>query len=798
MKLLSLLVCSVSFFTNVFSQEIQIINKQNNSPVENVILFNPGLTVVVYSNAEGKADLSKFGKSDSIYFKHPAIEKIGLSKQDIVEMNYVLLIDKRSIIMDDIVVTASRWQEKKRDIPFMTDVIRVNSKKLSSLQTTSDILMSTGNMMVQKSQGGAGSPVIRGFEANRLLLVVDGVRMNNAIYRNGHLQNSMSLDMGGLDRIEIIYGPSSVIYGSDALGGVIHYYTKNPELAKDRNFNLSADAAAQYGSVNKSRIYHFGINAGFKKVAIYSGFTKSNFGDIRIGKNGDKFPANHGKVYSEITNINGRDTLIQANNPYKQHGTGYDQLDITQKILVTLGKNLSLTGNLQYSTSSNINRFDELYNFTNNKPTYASWYYGPQKRFFSSVKLSSEKRTLLFNDFRAIIAYQKIDEDRINRKFNRTNELHQEEDVKVYSANLDFRKGFSAQHKLEYGFEANYNDVKSEGYNIDVRNNAFSDALSRYPDKGSSISAISGYAGYNWIPSGKVRFSAGARYSHFFLNSKFSEAYDMIPFSTVDISTGALTGSGSIIIMPQKDLKVSLIFSTGYRAPNVDDYGKVRAKDREVNLPNDKLKPEYAHNGEIGIMKTFDGVISVGGNFYYTYLTNAIVNTYSSFNGNDSLYYNGDMYRIVANTNSAEAYITGIAVFFNADFMKSLQFKNTFNYTKGKDLSNGVPLGHIPPVFGRSSLSFEKSFFRSELFVYYYGRKSAKDYSPSGEDNLNYATDNGTPGWATFHYNIGASISENFRVQFSVENIFDTYYRSFASGVSAPGRNFIVTLKASI
>lgn len=798
MKFITLFFFFEILFFKAYSQEIIILNKQNSLPIEHVAVFNQSQSVIVYTDAHGKASMSKFGKNDSIFIKHPEIEKIGLSVQDIIEMNYVLLVGDRSIVMDDIVVTASRWQEKKRDIPFMTDVIRLNSKKLATLQTTSDVLASTGNLMVQKSQGGAGSPVIRGFEANRLLLVIDGVRMNNAIYRSGHLQNSMSLDMGGLDRIEIVYGPSSVIYGSDALGGVIHYYTKNPELAKDRDFSLSTDATVQYGSVNRSRIYHLGLNAGFKKVAIYSGFTKSNFGDIRTGKNGDKFPDSHGKVYSEIARINGRDTLVSFGDPNLQPGTGYDQLDFTQKILFALGKSLNITGNVQYSKSSNINRYDELYNFTNNKPTYSSWYYGPQKRFFSSLKLSSEKRTLLFNNFRAIVAYQKIDEDRINRKFNRNNELHQEEDVKVYSVNLDFRKTFSAKNKLEYGFEAGYNNVESRGYNIDIRNGEVTSALSRYPDKGSSISSFSGYAGYNWIPSPKVRVSAGTRYSHLFLDSRFSETYDMIPFSTVDISTGALTGSGSIIYMPQNDLKISLIFSTGYRAPNVDDYGKVRAKDKEVTLPNNKLKPEYAHNGEIGIMKTFNGAISIGGNFYYTFLTNAIVNSYSTFNGKDSLLYNGDMYRIVTNTNSAEAFITGFSLFLNADFMQSLHLKNTFNYTKGKDLSNGVPLGHIPPVFGRSSLAFEKGFFRNEIFVNYYGRKQTKDYSPTGEDNLNYATPEGTPGWATLNYSLGASLTGNLHLLFSVENIFDTYYRVFASGISAPGRNFIVTLKASI
>jgi hemoglobin/transferrin/lactoferrin receptor protein len=256
MKFSFILVILSSLYLQTIAQEVLILHQQNSIPIENVAVFNKNLTRVVYSNNQGVADLSQFSKSDSVFFKHPSIEQIGLSFQDIREMNFVLQIDKRNIIMDDIVVTASRWAEKKREVPFMTDVIRMSDSKVAILQTSSDILTSTGNLMVQKSQGGAGSPVIRGFEANRLLLVVDGVRMNNAIYRSGHLQNSMSLDLGGLDRIEVIYGPSSVIYGSDALGGVIHYYTKSPKQDDKKFLQVGADAAAQFSSANNAKIYH--------------------------------------------------------------------------------------------------------------------------------------------------------------------------------------------------------------------------------------------------------------------------------------------------------------------------------------------------------------------------------------------------------------------------------------------------------------------------------------------------------------------------------------------------------------
>ncbi|NJK93518.1 MAG: TonB-dependent receptor plug domain-containing protein [Bacteroidales bacterium] len=399
-------------------------------PVENAAIYNKSYTIAVYTNGEGKADLKKFSRNDSIYIRHPSVNTIGLTYQDIVDMNFVLLISKRSILMDDIVVTAYRWQEKKRDLPFQTDIIKI--REMTIPQTSADILSSAGNLMLQKSQGGGGSPVIRGFEANRVLLVLDGVRLNNAIYRSGHLQNSMTLDMGGLDRVEIIYGPASVIYGSDALGGVVHYHTREPILSDENKFLIKADAFTKYSSASNSNISSIGVNAGFKKFAWFSSYTLSNFGDIRMGKNRNPFLGDHGKAYYQTVFLDGRDSVISNTNTDIQPNTGYRQFDLTQKLLVLLSRNLKLSGNFQYSTSSRIHRYDELSIYNNAVPNYATWYYGPQNRLFGSVSLFSDGETVLFSGYKAVLAYQRIDEDRINRRFRRDNELHQEEDVDVF------------------------------------------------------------------------------------------------------------------------------------------------------------------------------------------------------------------------------------------------------------------------------------------------------------------------------------------------------------------------------
>jgi hemoglobin/transferrin/lactoferrin receptor protein len=131
--------------------------------------------------------------------------------------------------LKDVVVYANKFPTLSKNIIQTIGVI--TDKNLIQYQsTTADILTASGQVFVQKSQQGGGSPVIRGFEASRILILVDGVRMNSAIFRSGHLQNIITVDNMSLDRVEVNYGPSSTMYGSDALGGVINLFTKAPQL----------------------------------------------------------------------------------------------------------------------------------------------------------------------------------------------------------------------------------------------------------------------------------------------------------------------------------------------------------------------------------------------------------------------------------------------------------------------------------------------------------------------------------------------------------------------------------------
>ncbi|MFM7727535.1 MAG: TonB-dependent receptor plug domain-containing protein, partial [Flavobacteriales bacterium] len=169
------------------------------------------------------------------------------------------------IQLNEIVISYNKIEEKKSQIAQPIELIDSKTIARSQAQTTADLISQTGSVLVQKSQQGGGSPIIRGFEASRILLVVDGVRMNNLIYRAGHLQNIMTVDNIALDRAEILFGPSSTQYGTDALGGTIHLFTKKPILSSDDKPLTQVGLRTRYSTVNQESTTGLDVNLGWKR-----------------------------------------------------------------------------------------------------------------------------------------------------------------------------------------------------------------------------------------------------------------------------------------------------------------------------------------------------------------------------------------------------------------------------------------------------------------------------------------------------------------------------------------------------
>lgn len=800
-----------------FAQVCIVVDKDSEFPIHNVHINSEDNSIRVVSDKNGKVDLSVFSEMELLTFTHISYVDFEVLKKQITKDQTTIYLQFKSELLSEVFLSATKGKE---DISRIAEQIAVFSYKdiqNSTPQTSADMLASIPGVKVQKTQFGGGSPVLRGMEANRILLVIDGVRMNNAIYRKGHLQNSITVSPSVLEKTEVIFGPSSVIYGSDALGGVIHYYTRNPKTSEKGVVNT--EFLSRFSTVNQEIALQAGIELQMKKFASYTSISHSKFGDLKMGENRrhgfNEWGLQH--EYSNNTNTFYNDHPVKNNDPNRQRNVGFDQTDILQKVFVPLSKKSDLMFNLQYSTSTDINRFDKLMERSDDQLKYAEWYYGPQDRLLLSTQLNLDLHKKWLNSGTVIMAFQNIKESRIDRNFNSFNRASKFEKVQVYSLNGDFSTNLKNRknRNFGYGFEIAYNDVgsRSKGEVLEVNGNdiiGISDSYvvqTRYPDGGSSYLSSAVYADFRQDISKRSTLNTGIRLTNTVLQAEWiDETYITLPDMDITLTNTAVTLTAGYVFKPNKEWQLNTVFSSGFRSPNIDDIGKIREKRGTVTVPNVDLQPEYAYNFEGGILKYFkDKNYYIGFTTYYTLLNNYIVRAPYLLNGSFTIIYDGEEMNTVANVNKDNAYIYGGTATFKGNLTDRFQTKAAITYTKGKAYDTNEPLSSIPPIFGSFDINYNHNKFETGINFIFNGRKKLEDYNISeGIDNIEetpFIIDKdayyGTPSWQTLNFYSRYKATKNIDLLLNIDNIFDRHYKEFASAISAPGRNFSFTILGS-
>ena len=493
--------------------------------------------------------------------------------------------------------------------------------------------------------------------------------------------------------------------------------------------------------------------------------------------------------------------------PWIQKRSGYSQYSFLEKVVFQPDKDQKYTLNFQYSNSSNINRYDRLTEMTGNpaKLKYAEWYYGPQQRLFVSLKADIAKNGVIFDRITVTGAYQNTKEDRINRKFNNNSKAHNNEQCGYFTFNADFLKALGKKDDLRYGLEFTYSNVKSTAYQENIVTGAIKyNVATRYPDDKANMTSVAAYLSNIWKINKVLNFSQGLRYSYVRLNAAWSDTMMNLmkfPFaSSFSQKNGAINGYLGLVANLPHAWRLSLVGSSGFRAPNIDDVSKVNdsnSQDQLIVVPNPGLKPEYAYNIDFSIGKTILNNVRIEATGFYTWLTDAIVLGPYRYNGKDSMLYNGEMCQVQANVNAGKAHIYGVQASLLAQVTSVFSILSNFTYTVGT-VNDTTPLDHIPPVYGMTAFNLELKKFKASFYINYNGWKRISQYSPSGEDNQTYATPWGMPAWYTLNLKASYQINRYINVEAGVENILDEQYRKFASGISSPGRNVIVALRATL
>lgn len=789
-----LILCVIIGF-NLKAQTITILSSDS-QPINNVLIANMIMDETVFTNKQGEADLTIFQDNDELLqIIHQAYQTLILPKDSLLARGSIKLVKATNNINVVEIPITSKTKESKYELITQTKSISKENIQQQAPLTAADMLSNTGQVQVQKTQLGGGSPILRGFEANRILLVVDGVRMNNAIYRSGHLQNAISVDPNMLEGTEIIFGPNSLIYGSDALGGVIHFKTRDPKLKVDSNSVEKIDGVMRYQSAMNGVSANATYQNGTKKLAYLVSVTQSSFNDLRMGANRFHGFDDFGKINNYVTQLNGTDTMLNNESPNIIKNAGYTQSDLLWKGIYQPNEHRKYKMNVQLSSTSYVPRVDKLNEYKDGSLRYAQWDYGPQNRNLLSLEMTTDKKKKWFDFNNTILAYQYIEEDRISREFKSSIQENTQEDVQVYSLNSDFIKYLDTlkNKKVNYGFEGLYNNVQSTAFLKNVNNNEKSFLTTRYPGGGAEVYSAAAYLAFQKRHKAHT-FKGGLRYTISNIEAVFdtNEVVNLLDIQKQTLSNQAFTSSAGYVFR-KGNYKLYSAVTSAFKSPNVDDFGKIFEKRGDLTIPNTSLIPETSVNYElgsnyIGKYLDFDGAV------YFTQVFNLMTKLPASAGGSSTITVNGDALNLVALQNSGTAHLYGAFLSLRLKLTNRLNWFSTATYTKAYyPFTNGV-VAHIPPFYGRSSLSYKLKKVKLMLYTNFNGRKNWSEFN-SLTDNPDEAIENfGSPAWATLNTSAFVYLTERIKLQLAAENLLDAHYKTFASGISAPGRSLITSL----
>ena len=709
--------------------------------------------------------------------------------------------DTAVLDLDEVVISFNKWEQNRKEVPNMIEKVNLRDARLRNPQTTADLLGQIGSVFIQKSQLGGGSPMIRGFATNRVLMVVDGVRMNNAIYRSGNMQNIISIDPLSLEGAEVVFGPGSLIYGSDAIGGVMDFHTITPAFAESKKLQFKGSSTLRYATANRENTFHTDFNLSKGKWAFVSSFTYSKYDDLKMGVHG---PASY--LRNEyIERINNIDSTVNNSNPRIQSFSGYEQLNLLQKVRYKLNDHVDMTYSFTYAGTGEAPRYDRLIQYRNDKLRFAEWNYGPMLWRMHSLTIADNKKNALYDASRWVIGYQNYAESRIERTRASSTRTIQSESVDATSINWDAQKQIG-KGSFFYGLEYVYNQVGSVGSRTNIITGSTAPFASRYPNN-SRWQTSGAYGSYKLNLHKSLTLISGLRFSYNQLNSNFDTTFIKFPYKKASIKDGGLTGNLGLVYRPSDKLQLNANFSTGYRMPNVDDVGKLfESVPGNLTIPNPNLTSEYAWNIEMGIVWKASDRLKVEFNLFHTWLNNAITLRPYQFDGKDSIVFNGITSRVQALQNVSTATVWGLQTSVHYKIGRDLFIQSFANWINGKetdDIRNEqVPLRHAAPFYGNTNLRYSRNKVFIEFTAMYNGEVSADELAPVEQAKIDiYAKDaNGkpySPSWYTINLRTSYQLDPKTSFTASWENITNQRYRPYSSGIVAAGSNLIFAVRWS-
>ena len=788
-----------------------VLDSKDEAPVIGVTFWSKKAAISEVSNAKGRVRIDRFRGQVQIEIQALGYRKIVLSYQELQALNDTLYLESEIFQLENVVVSATRWKQNYTSVSQAISIIEPEVIERRQPQTMADALGLSGKVFIQKSQQGGGSPMIRGFATNRLLYSVDGIRMNTAIFRSGNIQNVINLDPFSMQRTEILFGPSSVMYGSDAIGGVMSFETLTPEFALDslrKVFNpiVSGNAVIRGTTANNERTGHFNVQLGWNKWAWLGSISRYRYDHLRQGSNGpDDYVKNYyvddwEGIFQPLNDEPVPDKIVEQSDPMLQIPSGYDQWNTLQKIRWQPTDGMDVQYTFQYSETSNYGRYDRHLRLQDGLPRYAQWDYGPQgwKMHLLSLKMGGNTNGAMYDQLVIKGANQQFWESRISRNFGELSIEKQNELIQANSIHIDAIKWLNERMLLSYGVEWVQNKVNSEAHVRQLSTDASKAGLPRYPD--ATWTSLAAFLHSDIQINTTTKVQAGVRYNTYHIDAQFgdSDRLDSQLFETANLRDRAVVGSFGLISRPNNDWVLKLNLGTAFRSPNVDDMGKIfDSEPGAVTVPNPNIMAEYAWNIDAGVVHRVINGLKLELNAYWTHLENAMVRRDFELNGQTTILYQGIISRIQAIQNAAYAQVYGLQWSLDAQLNNRWLLTTRMNLQKGEEeLDDGSisPSRHVAPYFGESSLTYEYNSLSGSLIHRFQGTKSHSQMAVTEREKIElYALDAEglayAPSWGVWNLVGKYEFTDWGNILLQLENLTDQRYRPYSSGISAAGRS---------
>ncbi len=737
----------------VFAQTIKgtIVDQKTNFPIPDAHLQLVNTSLGAISDHQGKFELNLIEGANAI-----RVSAIGYSMLEVTvgeqELFHIMLEPSTLMLNQAITITAQRQQDLTADVPQSVTVISHEQLLQNAPRTTPEALMNQSGIWVQKTNHGGGSPIIRGLVGNQVLLLVDGIRMNNSTYRYGPNQYLNTIDPMLIDRIEAIRGSGSVLYGSDALGGVVQVLSKTPTFSSNKT-SVSGSLIGKLINKNMETSGRAELKIRGKRIAFQSGFSERNFGELVAGGN------------------------LGTLSP-----SGYSERAFDAKLITRIGSSGILTSAYQQLTQSNVPRYDQV-----SQGGYNIYAFDPQRRQLGYLRWETFSENRWIQSIRITGSFNRTEEGIISQKTNSGITKTQRDEVSTTGFVAEVISQPASFWKTQSGIEYYFDNVGSEASEVNNVTQTETSVRGSYTD-GSTLANFAVYNNHQ-VEWEKFKFSAGIRFN------AITVSVEDPSFGNQIINPAAWVGNLGMMYKLTPSIRVILTGNTGFRAPNVDDMSKFGAVEATVfEIPSANLAPEKSKTIETGFKfngKKYSGSITA----YQTTLSDLIDRVASTYEGSDIQ----EGKKVYQKQNVGEAFLKGMEAEGEVSILSAMSIYGSLTYTHGENKTKHEPMRRIPPLFGRLGLHYRNNsgwWLKGELAM-----AGKQDRLANGDKSdiriSSRLVDGVMPGWSCINLFAGYHY-KSIRIQVGLQNLLDKAYRIYASGVDEYGRSLNAMLIVEI